>query len=277
MARTAAVARSPVVFFTEEGTQIEIPMSLIYFDDGVVGTTRPASSATLVDWLKYQASLGHIVAGLQPPTPPAFVVNALQAGLYGNKIEITTAPAAAPTKADSVDVTVSVTDRYPDVKVADLAGLLGTAATGGNPAVEGTKPGLLHVSDDPVGASEPTPRIVPELPADTWELAGAGANAVTLAPRISGTEFEAGDVLVRVDAGQAPGTFTLVVTWSATVGDVVAADFDTAFTPTFDFLVAIDKPDGAPFRLPRAGTRSLAGGSEQAAATNANATVLADD
>ena len=268
-----------MVFLTAEGVQIEVPMSSIYFDDGVLGTSRPAdaSSTNLLYWLRYQASLGRIVAAPEPPTPPAFVVEAAMAGAYGNKIEITTGPAATPTTADSVDVKVSATDRYPDVKVADLAGLLGTAA-GAGAALDGTQPGLLHVSDNPANASDPDTGIVAEDSAGgTWELTGSGAAAVTLAPRISGAEFDAGDVLVRVDAGEAPGTFTLVVTWSATVDDVVVADFSTAFSPKFDFLVTIGRADGGPFRLPRAGSSFLAGGREPADAIAARATVLAGD
>jgi hypothetical protein len=272
LARTAAQATRPVVFFTEDGAQIEIPMSLIYFDDGVVGTDRPidSSSRKLLQWLQYQASLGRIVAALDPPTPPAFLVEAVTPGAYGNRIEITTAAAATPTAVDSVDVKVSATDRYPDVKVADLAGLLGTAGA------DGTAPGLLQVADNPAGASEPTPGIVAEA-TGAWKLTGKGAKAVALEPRSPDAKFKAGDVLVRVDPGGAPGTFTLVVTWSATVEDVSPADFDTAFTPKFGFLVTIVKPADGPFMTPRAGTRSLVGGSEPTKATSARVTVLADD
>ena len=170
-------------------------MSEIYFDNGVVGTYRPidSSSHKLLQWLNYQASLGRIVAALDPPTPHAFLVEAATAGAYGNRIEITTAPAATPTAVDSVDVKVSATDRYPDVKVADLAGLLGTAASAGVPAVKGTDPGLLQVSDNPADASEPTPGIVPEAPTATWKLTGTGAKAVKLKPRtLWGSEIRFG-------------------------------------------------------------------------------------
>src|SRR4051794_2985271 len=108
-------------------------MSSIYFDDGALGTTRPhdASSDKLLAWLKHLAGLGRIAATAAQPASPAFVVAAAEAGTYGNKIEVTTGPAAAPTKPDSVDVTVSATDRYPDVKVGELEGLLGSAAGAG--------------------------------------------------------------------------------------------------------------------------------------------------
>jgi hypothetical protein len=272
LARTAAQAMSPVVFFTEDGAQLEVPMSAIYFDNGVVGTDRPpdSSSRKLLLWLQYQASLGRIVSAPDPPASPAFLVEAATAGTYGNRIEITTAPAATPTAVDSVDVKVSATDRYIDVKVADLAGLLGTAGA------KGTEPGLLQVADNPVGASEPTPGIIAEDPTATWKL-GTGKKAVTLEPRTPGTDFDAGDVLVRVEPGGAPGTFALVVTWSAAVDDVSPADFSAAFTPKFDFLVTIAKPADGPFKAPRAGTLSLAGGSERTDATSARATVMADD
>jgi hypothetical protein len=271
LARTSAVARSPVVFFTPDGTQIEIPMSSIYFDDGVLGTWAADPSGKLLPWLTYQATLGRIVATAKPPTSPALVVQAAHAGAYGNRIEVKTAPAAVPTKVDSVDVTVSATDRYADVKVADLAGLLGTAGA------DGTQPGILLVSDAPPGATEPKKGPVTEA-AGKWELAGAGGGpAVKLAARNPGAPFDAGKVLVNIDDGEAAGTFTLVVTWSATAADVVPADFAAAFSPKFDFLVTITQPAGGHFLTPRAGTISLAGGSEQRDAARAEATVPAAD
>lgn len=245
-------------------------MSSIYFDDGVLGTGLADPSGKLVPWLKYQAMLGRIVATDSPPAPPAFLVTAADAGAYGNRIAVETTPAAVPTKVDSVDVTVSATDRYPDVKVAQLAGLLGIAGA------NGTQPGILQVSDAPAGAAEPKKGPVAEA-AGEWELAGDGGGAaVKLAGRNPGAEFDAGKVLVSVDDGEAAGTFTLVVTWSATAADVVPADFAAAFT-AFDFLVTITKPAAGPFLTPRAGTLYLTGGSEPSAATTAKATVPTDD
>jgi hypothetical protein len=248
-------------------------MSSIYFDDGAIGTSRPndASSEQFLAWLKYQAMLGRIVAAAKPPTPAAFVVQAAHAGAYGNEIEVETAPAAAPTKVDSVDVTVSATDRYADVKVAELAGLLGTAADAG------TQPGILHVSDAPAGASEPKKGPVVEAGGE-WALAGdAGGPVVKLAARNPGAAFDAGKVHVNIDDGETAGTFTLVVTWWATAADIVPADFAAAFSPKFDFLVVITQPAGGPFLTPRAGRISLVGGSEPRAAVTAKATIPADD
>jgi len=250
-------------------------MSSIYFDGGKVATWDP-SSEELLAWLNYQASLGRIVSTASPPAP-AFRVVAAQGGTYGNKIEITTAPAAPPGDADNVDVTVSVTDRYEDVKVSELAALLGTAApAGGGDAVKGTEPGLLHVSENPNGAPEPGLGIIDDTTKGVWEL-GTGGSTVKLVPRNPGADFDKGEAEVRVEGG-APGRFTLVVTWSATAADVAAANLDTnAFKDTFKLLVKIEAPDTGVFRLPRAGTSALGGGSDPAAAIPAKALLLADD
>jgi hypothetical protein len=246
-------------------------MSSIFFDDGVLVTTYPtdASTGKLVAWLEYQRTLGAIVATATPPTPPAFFVEAANAGAYGNRIEVVTA--ASSTKVGALDVTVSATDSYGDVKVAGLADLLGTS---GHP---GTQPGILHVADAPAGAAKPKQGTVAKAgAADEWVLAGAATGpAVKLAPRITGADFEAGDVVVSIEDGD-DDKFTLVVTWSATAAGVLPAGFAAAFS-AFAFLVTVSQPSGPPFPVPRAGTVSLTGGSEQRAATKAKATVLADD
>jgi hypothetical protein len=199
-------------------------------------------------------------------------VEAAQAGAYGNRIEASTAPAAAPTKPESVDVTVSATDRYENVKVGDLAGLLGT------PAASGSEPGILLVADAPAGASDPNLGVVPQdAVGGEWTLTGAGAKAVKLAPRSPAAPFDPDDVLVRIAAGDQAGTFTLIVIWSATAEDVVPAGFAAAFSPKFDFLVTIATPAGGQFQTPLAGTVTLTGGHEPVAATTAKATVPADD
>ena len=83
----------------------------VFFDDGVLVTTYPTDVADkLLDSLGYQRTLGAIVATATPPTPPACFVEAVNAGAYGNRIEVVTA--ASSTKVDAFDVTVSATDRY---------------------------------------------------------------------------------------------------------------------------------------------------------------------
>jgi hypothetical protein len=263
LARTGAAARSPVVFFTDDGQQVEVPMSSIYFDDGVIGSTLLPDDEKLLALLTHEAGLGQIVAG-SAPIPPAFTVEAAQAGAYGNRIVVTTAPGA---DEGTVDVTVSATDHYSFVNVDDLKGLLGTDHE------DGTQPGILKVADSPAGATEPIVGDVVEDPAGTWALKGAdpAADAVTLGARTPGAPFEAGKVTVRVEAQD---TFTLVVSWTKTVPKVVPDDFaKQAFTDGFTFLVTFH----GPFHLPRAGTVSLTGGSDPSDPVRATATVMAAD
>jgi hypothetical protein len=246
-------------------------MSSIYFDDGKIGTLDDDPPDQLLDWLKYRASIGEIVASAAPPPEAAFTVTAAQTGPYGNGIEVTTVPAAAPTKKGSVDVTVSATDHYKKVAAGQLKVLLGMAAD------DGTQPGLMLVSDAPSNPSKPNLGIVPkDQGAEEWTLAGAGATAVKLAPRSPGADFDKGDVLVRIEDAEGPGLFTLIVTWSRTVKDVVPSDFAAKLPAEFAFLVTVD-PEGGAYRTPRAGTFTLSGWSDPIDATKAKATVPADD
>ena len=180
------MATSPVVYFTDQGTHFEVPMATIEFENGLL-VTNPARGQDdkLLQFLRYQAGRGHILPAPTAPTPPALLVEAKEAGSTGNKIEITTSTKATTTPG-RVDVQVSATDRYPDVEVDQLAGLLGTATD------PGTQPGLLQVATNPNNAVEPTPGVKPEVAGTpvTWALTGTDltntTTAVTLEPGSAG-------------------------------------------------------------------------------------------
>ena len=275
----------PVVFCTDDGKQIQVPLSLIYFENGAVGTSRPndASSANLLGWLQYLASRGRIVPGATSPAKTALVFKATDPGAYGNNITITAAAVVPATTPRRIDLTVALTDRYPNLKLADLAhldDLMGTAAA------RGSKPGLLRVKPPlPANAVLPTAGEKPEAdrtpvagvtPPANWTLSGTGADALVLEPSMPGDPFDEGTTVVRVEAGAAANSVTLVVTWFATVRNLAATDnFATKLDP-FRLLVKLGDTPADGFTLPGDGTVSLSGGSDRADAVAATATLLTD-
>jgi len=283
MSKTTALGTGPIVFSTDDGAQIEVPLSAIYFESNRVGTYRSPASPRLTKWLEFLASRGRLVPTATPPPPAAIVVTAVAAGYAGNNIAVTVTPKADPTK---VDVTATETDKYERLTLETLNAQLGV--TGGE---AGSRPGLLRVKTnpktaDPVAALDiaaTPPAAGATLP--TWTAAGAGAAvAFTLEPRRPGTAalFDAGDIDVSVSdvtpppgGGAVGGTFTLTVTWSRKATNVTAGNV-AAKLADLGYVVTVDPPDGG-FKLPRPGTVSLAGGSEPTAAVAAKANVLAND
>ena len=289
MAKLAALGDGPIEFFTD-GVQVEVPLSAIYFENDEVRTTRTDLPTPDFDnWLKFLASRGRLVAGVAPPVEKAMVVNAVAPGSAGNdiqlKVEAKSLPGVTPV---TVDVTVTETDRYPGLTLAALVTQLGIAG-----AASGTKPGLLTFTNQPGSAALPVegaPSIQMTAGAPpTWKIAGAGLTAVTLQPRRPGSEFDAatgvaGSKTVSItDAPLVPtagATFTLTVTWTRIVRDVALTNISTKLAE-LGYLVTFTAPDGTAItnitKLPRPGTVTLTGGSELVAATQASATVMANE
>jgi hypothetical protein len=275
MARVDALGDGPVVFFTKGGTRIEVPLSLIKFDDGKVVTTRgnDPNSADLQKWLEYLAMENRLTPGLAPPLAPAVVFTAANAGALGNNIQIIVTGKTPLT----VDITATSTDRYEGLTRATLDATLGTSTAAGS------KPGLLRVqSNPPAGVNDAPNADDPDVVADTtgavptWTIAGAGgANPAVLEPRYQGagvTALPDDQVTVSVTGVTAAHpTFTLTVVWKYTAQDV-----DKTHIPaTLGALVKVSPPSAAGFVLPRPGVITLSGGSEPKTAVPATATALA--
>jgi len=276
MARVDAVGDGPVVFGAKDGTRIEVPLAMIKFDNGQILTTRgnDANSADLLKWLQYLAMESRLTPGPAPAVAPAIVFTAANAGGPGNKIQITVTAKTATT----VDIVVTSTDRYAGLTRDTLNAMLGTTTQAG------TNPGLLRVKTNPGGAP---PAANPKVPEDTpptvpptWTIAGTGATAAVLEPSYQGTgvtPIAAADVTVSlsdITAGQP--TFTLTVVWTKTIADVAKTDLPNPAklaTPLAALVVPSPPPSG--YALPRAGTITLSGGSEAAAAVQATATAPA--
>jgi hypothetical protein len=285
VAQVTAVGSGPVVFSADDGKQIQVPLTLIYFEDGAVGTSRTndASSANLLLWLRYLVRRGRIGPGASSPPKTALAFKATNPGASGNNITITAAEVVPATTPRRVDLTVALTDRYPNLRIVDLGHLDDLMGTAG---AAGSKPGLLRVKTPlPGNPVLPTVGEKPEddrtpvggvTPPANWTLSGTGADALVLEPSTPGDAFDAGTTVVRVDAGAAADSVTLVVTWSATVRNVAATDdFATKLDP-FRLLVKLGDPPAGGFTLPRPDTVSLTGGADSSDAVAATATLLTD-
>src|SRR5690242_6395300 len=100
MALSAALGDGPIVFFTNQGQQIQVPLSAIHFENGKVGTTRTDLGADFLTWITYLASRGRLVASASPPPLSSLVVTAAEPGASGDNIELTVTPNADPALVD---------------------------------------------------------------------------------------------------------------------------------------------------------------------------------
>src|SRR5215831_5640391 len=69
MATIAAISAGPVSFFTQQGTQVTVPISSLEFSDGNLqlrSSYRGPNPAGLSAWLNYLATAGVIVPGAAP-------------------------------------------------------------------------------------------------------------------------------------------------------------------------------------------------------------------
>ncbi len=276
MAQVIAVGPGPVRFTTADGVQIDVPLwEIVFADDGTVSTTGLHDSPELERWLAYLQAAGRI----SPGTAPARIALELVAatpGAYGNNISITTATVQPATEPRKADMTVEVTDRYPDLTVDGLVhldDLLGTSAK------EGSKPGLLQVKDTiPADVALPAEGDKPGAGAPvTWSIAaGSGGKELVLEPADPGSAFDRGTTTVTVEEAAAH-SITLVITWSAKVTNLKDDDPIGKLDP-FGFLVTVGgNPPPAKVTLPVDGTVVLSGGADPADARSAKANLLAAD
>lgn len=289
MTHTHARGDGPIVFFTDKGTRLEVPLSAIYFDGTTVGTEVTPVPTGFNEWIAFLASRGSLVSSPVSRPAAALKVSAVTPGAFGNQIKVIVAPRAA---SGVVDVTATETNRYDDLTLASLTDRLGSSATG-----RGSEPGLLWVKDNPPAAAaavpvaSPATGIAPTPPTppatlSSWTIAstgGATPDVVTLEPRTDSPAFDEPDftvVAVSNVVAPAPGattgpSFTLTVTWSRTVTDVSLANI-AAKLADLGYLVAFTAPAGG-FLLPRPGTYVLMGGAEPAPANPASTIILANE
>jgi hypothetical protein len=281
MTQTAAVGDGPIVYFSDTGTQVLLPLSAISFDGNAV-KSKPAATPSLQIWLDYLVRRGRISPGTAPAAADAMVFTAAAAGDTGNSIVVRVSPNTPD--GTKVDIAVSEKDVYEGLTLATMTATLGSSGS----ATAGTRPGMVRVQSIATGSPDPaegpaTPVAGATTPA--WTVpnsADATKASFTLEARGPGAEKGTMTIAVSKVAGAAGAkTFTLTVSWTSTItvgtADLTVSPSDAASKfAALAFAVKVSKPTGAAdLKLPRTGTFSLAGGAEPAAATSAAVTVQA--
>jgi len=251
----------PVAFLSADGARmISLPLASLYFDaagdiqvhDGWVST---ADKPVLLAWLKRLVQRQMLAPGKKPAPEPAMKLTAAKGGLQGNRTSVVVAAAGA----DTVDITVTMTDVYEAIQLADLDTVLDASG------------GLLRVQDIPAAAGDVQPGDVPANgDPPTWSVGdyvlklrrSTQANLVTV-------------TLGNVSGLQEDAIFTLVAEWKKTVSGVDLAGM-AGLAAEFNYAVKITAPDGD-YKLPRPGTVNLSGGRAPTEPLPAGATLFAGD
>ncbi len=275
MAKLAALATAPIGY-TDPSTssQLSIPTSLIYFEDGSAKFTPPAgmsasTSADITKWLAALAREGILTSDAQAPPVPAMVISAKSAGSAGNSIEVeitNVRPKPADATKTIFDITLTETNTYELLKPQTVKAVVGTAAGGGD------KPGLVFVSSGG-NPSQPKDGVYPMTgdPA-TADIAKAdgSAGAFVLTTKAGGADAALTKVTISAATDPAnPGTFTLEAVWTKAAAGIEPADLVAAL----GYEITVAPPDGGALAPPAAGGYALSGGGEVQAATKASASI----
>jgi hypothetical protein len=282
---SAVLGSGPIGFTDKNGKQQSIPLSLLYFENGVVKANKwplhPLNTAVV------DALLKRLVAGefLKPapasPPKPAMSLKAAIPGAKGNTIQVTFSnivAGATPPATTTFDAEIAAKATYaalsfdPD-SPAFIGKVLGTSAPG-------TSPGLVRVKNLPSPAVPPKVITVPK------PLASGGASA-TLSLSVdgdpSGTAFtleawkegaEGNNIKITLpEVNLGAKTFTLVVEWAQDkIPSITLANLQSQLPGGKFVIEEVLKPEGAvDFGIPAPGTIVLSGGADATGALPARA------
>ena len=277
MATVAAVSNGPVSFFTQQGTQLTVPISSLEFSNGnlqlrssYTGPNPPGLSA----WLLFLANAGVILPGVAPPRPEAIVFTAAHPGATGNdvKVELTysTPPTSYTVKATQVDV-------YNGLTAATVTAVLGSASQAGS------RPGLVQVRT----SSFTTPIDLPAQNLADGDDAPATAASATctfgagesLVLEASAAGDDGNKITIAITQSDATAkTFTLTATWTDSVSvdaTALAASQITTINDALGYVLQASQPTSG-LTPPQAGVFNLSGGADVSPALKASAVVLSN-
>lgn len=288
MSSAIAVGSGPIAFTTRDGKALLIPLTAISFENGEIKLSLAYSAyqAEIQPWLAYLAKQGTITAGETPPTPPALIIKATDAGIAGNDIQIEfkniTPDPAEPLNSAKTTFDATVTEKETHTLSLDsdspifIKKILGTETT------LGSKQSLVHIkaADTP---SQPKP--------GKYTLENGNATTKATKPvdaEPSGTAFnleakKVGDdgnntvaSISNVDA--TAKTFAMAVTWTKTITAIKLADLPAKLEGTNQYIITVTKPNGGSSGftiIPSAGWFALNGGADKRDAVQASATIPA--
>lgn len=284
---SAVLGSGPIGFTDTNGKQQSIPLSLLYFDNGLVKADKwPLYSANTV---VVDALLKSLVAGeFLKPAPaslpkPAIILKAAIPGVKGNTIQVTfsniVAGATPPTSTTfEAEITAKATYAalsFDPASLSFIGKVLGVGTT------SGTSPGLVRVKEPAPSTAVPPKAITTPTP-----LAGGGVSAkssLSVDDDPSGTAFtleawkagaEGDNIKITIpEVNSGAKTFTLVVEWAqAKITSITLANLPSKLQGEKFVIEEVLKPEGAAdFGIPAPGTIALSGGADATAALPAGA------
>jgi hypothetical protein len=276
VARLAVLAAGPVGYTDAGGSQVSIPTSAMFFEDGAVGFTAPTSmdGATkdgIGNWLTALATEGLLTPDTSTPSVAAMIVQAKDTGPSGNAIQIditNVRPKPTDTSKKIVDASVSEADEWQMLTPATLKTVVGTS-TG-----TGDQRGLVFVSSSgaPVQPKDGTYPMTGDPATVVINKADGTAGAFTLTTKAGGPDAALTTIVISGAADAAnPGTFSMRATWTKAAAALEAGDIQGAF----DYEISVDPPAGGSLAVPAPGTYPLSGGASTRAATKASVSLPA--
>jgi hypothetical protein len=273
---------------TSNGKQYLVPLTALAVDSsGQVTISWPSFSSLPKadqDALKQLAQLqigeGVLSPGTAGPPQAAVVVKAVEAGTAGNDIQVAftnfVLDPNTPTNT-TFDTTVTETDVYALLSVDSASSDFVGSVLGTGSSTTPSHPGLVRVKAMGSSTNAPAPAnysLDPSAGGKVDVKDAANAVVFTLEARRSRTSATP-PILVQVGAGADAKTFALTASISLLKKNVKPADLLTV-TDFADFVTfAAPPPAGSPVGVPAQVSVQLTGGTLAAAATAAQATVLA--
>jgi hypothetical protein len=279
--QTPAVGEGPVAFIDDEGRQLSIPLSAIYFEDGAV-RSHVSASDSLTNWLNYLVARGQLVPGPTPSADQAMTVTATTAGVTGNGITVDVREIGSA----AVEITVTESHVYEGLTFDSHSEHFVETVLGSAEGLVRATAVTAADTDVPARGLVAQAKVGTDTDKATWEVkappaGGVSADLATLEARSLGSETGTMTILVD-DVDLDAKTFTLNVKWQITVTVLPADLLDVAQPPLADlgFAVRVEPPGvGAPLHLPAPGQATLGGGAKAVPATDpkkASVTLLAD-
>jgi len=269
---------SPVSFVDANGMQYALPLAWITFgSNGASAAVWPGWSSvppdlktSITNWLGVLTTQGLISAAAPVPGAPAFTLSARDSGSTGNDIVMTVNAVNADGTAD---VTVAITQTYPNLTPDSIATVLGT------PSIAGTQPGLAVVGTPLTTLPAVTAPTAFSAAATPPQFPVPSSEGVLLPTHNEAPEAsDAGLITASITAvvagtGDAPGTFTLTLAWTKNATGLAVSALGT----NFGYVLTVTAPSGGFGAWPAPNTTiHFLGGTDasQIPATPATATVI---
>jgi hypothetical protein len=282
---SGVLGSGPIGFTDTKGKQQSIPLSLLYFDNGLVKADKwppySANTAVVDALLKSLVEGEFLKPAPAPPPKPAIILKAAIPGVKGNTIQVTfsniVAGATPATTTFEAEITAKATYSalsFDPNSPSFIGTVLGVEAFG-------TSSGLVRVKKP-----APTTAVPPKVITTAKPLTGGGASrksSLLIDENPSGTAFtleawkagvEGDNIKITIpDVNLEAKTFTLVVEWTqAKIISITLASLQSALQGEQFVIKEVLKPEGAAdFGIPALGTIVLSGGADATGALPAGA------